>query len=98
MIRERGICPFGFPFYQWNPVCYGGSKSLPPVVCRSFSGHSFRSLRFDQVRTGFFDSAFGPLDAPETLPAGSHLGERVTCNGKPLMRKAQIIYAHEVPR
>lgn len=98
MIKERGICPFGFPFYQWNPVCYGGSKSLHPVACRSFSGHSFRSIRFDQIRGAFLDVASGPLDAPESLPAGSHLGENVTCNGQPIMRKAQTIYAREVQR
>lgn len=98
MIQERGACPFGIPFITRNPVCYGGSMSLPPVFCRSFTGHSFRSLGFDQVRGSFLDSVSGPLDAPDSLPAGSHLGENVTCNGKPIMRKAQTIYAREVQR
>lgn len=100
MIKERGISPFGptFGFIGWNPMCYGGSLSLPPVFCRSFTGRSFRSIDFDQVRGSFLDVASGPLDAPETLPAGSHMGEWVTCNGQPLMRKAQTIYAREVPR
>lgn len=98
MIKERGISPFGLPFIGWNPMCYGGSLSLPPVFCGSFTGRSFRSLGFDQVRGSYLDSISGPLDAPDTLPAGSHLGERVTCNGQPIMRKAQTIYAREVSR
>ncbi|HLO65298.1 MAG TPA: hypothetical protein VK165_20235 [Azonexus sp.] len=97
-MKERGTCPFGFPFYQWNPVCYGGSKSLPPVMCSSVTGRSFRALNASQIRGSFLDAVSGPLDAPERLPAGSHLGENVTCNGKPIMRKAQTIYANEVPR
>lgn len=98
MIKKRGISPFGIPFITWNPTCYGGSLSLPPVICRSVTGRAFRSLDFSGIRGSFLDSASGPLDAPEKLPAGSHLGENVTCNGKPMMRKAQTIYAREVAR
>lgn len=98
MITERGISPFGLPFYIWNPVAYGGSQSLPPVICRSVTGRAFRSLGLNQVRGSFIDCVSGPIDAPDSLPAGSHLGENVTCNGLPLMRKAQTIFAREVPR
>lgn len=98
MIKERGECPFGFPFYQWSPMAYPGSKSLPPVLCTSFTGRSFRSLGFEQVRGSYLDSFSGPIDAPPTIPAGSHKGEWVTCNGEPLMRKAPMIYAGEVER
>lgn len=98
MITERGVCIFGIPFIHWSPMTYGGSMTLPPVVCSSFTGRSFRSIGFESVRGAFFDVASGPLDAPDRLPGGSHLGENVTCNGKPLMRKAQTIYAREVMR
>ena len=98
MIKERGIPLFGVPFFTWNPVCYGGSQSLPPVFCRSFTGRSFRTLEIERIRGCYLDTLSGPLDAPEYLPAGSHLGERVTCNGEYLIRKAVLIYAREVQR
>lgn len=44
------------------------------------------------------DQAGGPLDAPDFLPAGSHEGENVTCNGLPLNRRAPLIYPREVTR
>lgn len=97
-MKKRGICPFGMPFYYWNPVCYGGSLSLPPVICRSVTGRTFRALPLSMIRGSFLDAVSGPLDAPDRLPGGSHLGENVTCNGLPLMRKAQTIYANEVLR
>lgn len=95
---ERGTSPFGTKFIEWNPTAYGGSLSLPPVICRSTTGRSVRALNPEQVRGAFIDSASGPLDAPDYLPAGSHLGENVTCNGLPICRKAQTIYAKEVRR
>lgn len=98
MIKERGISPFGVPFIHVHPACYGGSLSLPPVVCRSFTGRSFRALGMDMIRGSFLDTASGPIDAPERLPAGSHLGEKITVGGRPLMRKAETIYAAEVQR
>ena len=98
MIQERGISPFGFCLLDFHPAAYAGSLSLPPVMCRSVTGRSFRSLGFDQVRGSFLTSESGPIDAPDYLPAGSHLGERVTCNGQPIMRKAQTIYGSEVAR
>lgn len=98
MIKERGVSPFGIPFITWNPTCYGGSLSLPPVICRSVTGRAFRSLGFSTIRGAYLDNISGPIDAPEKLPAGSHLGENVTCNGQPIMRKAQTIYAREVSR
>lgn len=98
MMTKRGISPFGTKFVDYSPLAYGGSLSLPPVVCRSATGRHFRSLNLEQIRICFFDTISGPLDAPDRIPAGSHLGENVTCNGVPLNRKAQTIYAAEVQR
>lgn len=95
---ERGTSPFGVKFIDYNPTAYAGSLSLPPVICRSYSGRSFQSIGIQHVRARFLDTIHGPLDAPDRLPGGSHQGENVTCNGKPVMRKAQIIFAHEVQR
>jgi len=79
-------------------MAYPGSLSLPPVICSSFTGRSFRTVPIESIRGRFIDTASGPLDAPERLPGGSHLSERITYNGKPLMRRAQTIYAYEVAR
>ena len=95
---ERGTCIWGFKFFEYSPIAYAGSMSLPPVICRSVTGRSFRSLGLPQVRGSFLDAIHGPLDAPEHIPAGSHLGENVTCGGQPIQRKAQTIYAREVQR
>lgn len=95
---ERGTSSFGIKFIECAPTAYGGSLSLPPVICFSYTGRNFRALALDTVRGRFIDVISGPLDAPERLPAGSHKGENVTCNGLPIMRKAQTIYANEVQR
>jgi len=87
------------PLIYWNPMCYSRTVNDLPAFCRSYTGRSFRALPLESIQ-GFFldDQAGGPLDAPDTIPAGSHRGENVTCNGKPLMRRALMIYPSEVQR
>lgn len=87
------------PYIFWNPVCYSRTEHDLPAFCRSYTGRSFRSLPMESIRGAYLgEQAGGPLDAPETIPAGSHQGENVTCNGKPLMRRAVMIYPSEVQR
>lgn len=83
----------------WNPMCYSRTVHDLPAFCRSYTGKPFGSLPNESIRGSFLRvDAGGPLDAPDTIPAGSHKGERVTCNGLPLMRRALMIYPSEVQR
>lgn len=87
------------PLIYWNPMCYSRTVNDLPAFCRSYTGKPFGSLGLEVIRGAFLGVyAGGPLDAPDTIPAGSHRGENVTCNGKPLMRRAQMIYPSEVAR
>lgn len=87
------------PLIYWNPMCYSRTVDDLPAFCRSYTGKGYRSLPLESIRGSFLDDhAGGPLDAPDTIPAGAHQGERVTCNGLPLMRRAQMIYPLEVAR
>jgi hypothetical protein len=87
------------PLIEWNQMCYSRTVDDLPAFCRSYTGKSFRSLSMKYIRGSFLDvHAGGPLDAPDTIPAGSHQGENVTCNGMPLMRRAPMIYPSEVAR
>lgn len=87
------------PLIYWNPMVYSRTILDLPAFCRSYTGRSFRSLSMESIRGSFLgDDGGGPLDAPDTIPAGSHQGENVTCNGLPLMRRALMIYPSEVRR
>ncbi|MRR49410.1 MAG: hypothetical protein EG825_00620 [Rhodocyclaceae bacterium] len=87
------------PYIYWAKTAYPGSITLPPVICRSHTGRSFRSLASDAIRCSFLaHDGGGPLDAPDWLPAGSHQGPNVTINGLPSMERPHTIYHAEVRR
>ncbi len=86
-------------FILFCPPCYAGSPTLPPVICRSYTGRPWAGLGPKQLRAEFLVSPIiGKIDAPDFLPCGSHCAPHITVNGLPLLERAHSIFPREIER
>lgn len=87
------------PKDKWCPPCYPGSPTLPPVICRSYTGRGGAGVSLGAIRGQFIDTLnIGRIDAPDYLPAGSHCSPLITCNGKPVLERPHLIFPAEIMR